>query len=188
MAQKILAVDVGGTHLKMLATGHRTPRKVDSGPTMTPRRMVAWVKQAASDWPYDVVSIGYPGPVKNSRPLREPFNLGKGWVRFDYAKALGHPVKIVNDAAMQALGSYDAGRMLFLGLGTGLGSALIVDGVSVPMELAHLPYRNGKTYEDFLGVRALRRMGEKEMARVRHPHCAGLAECLQCRLRRVGRR
>lgn len=165
MARKILVVDIGGTHLKILATGYRTPLKAVSGPTMTAKRMVAWVKSAAKDWEYDVVSIGYPGPVVHNKPLIEPHNLGKGWVGFDYRKTFGCPVKIINDAAMQAVGSYKGGRMLFLGLGTGLGSAMVVDGVVRPMELAHLPYKNGKTFEDYLGLRGLQRMGKKKWRR-----------------------
>ena len=165
MPYKILVVDVGGTHLKILASGQRTPRKIDSGPKMTAKKMAAWVKTAAQDWSYDVASIGYPGPVVHNKPLREPHNLGKGWVAFNYAKALGCPVKIINDAAMQALGSYKGGRMLFLGLGTGLGSAMVVDGIVEPMELAHLPYKHGKTYEDYLGVRGLQHMGKKKWRR-----------------------
>ena len=162
MAHKVLVIDVGGTHVKILATGQKTKREVDSGKKMTAERMCKWVKQATSDWTYDVVAIGYPGPVIHGRPVREPYNLGKGWVAFDYAKALGCPVKIVNDATMQAIGSYQGGRMLFLGLGTGLGSAMIVEGAVEPMELAHLPYKNGKTYEDYLGLRGLERMGRKK--------------------------
>jgi polyphosphate glucokinase len=162
MAHKVLVVDVGGTHLKILASGQKTPRKIVSGPKMTARLMCNWVRKAASDWTYDVAAIGYPGPVVHGRPVREPYNLGKGWVAFDYGKALGCRVKLVNDAAMQALGSYRGGRMLFLGLGTGLGSAMIVDGVVEPMELAHLPYKHGKTYEDYLGLRGLQRMGKKK--------------------------
>ena len=162
MARKVLVIDVGGTHVKILATGRKLKQEVDSGKKMTAARMCKWVKQAASDWQYDVVSIGYPGPVVHGRPVGEPYNLGKGWVGFDYSKCLGRPVKIVNDAAMQAIGSYQGGRMLFLGLGTGLGSAMIVDGVVEPMELAHLPYKNGKTYEDYLGLRGLERMGRKK--------------------------
>jgi polyphosphate glucokinase len=162
MAQKILVIDIGGTHIKILASGQRTMRKADSGPTMTAKKMAAWVKSAAKDWSFEAASIGYPGPVVHNRPLREPYNLGKGWVCFDYTKALGCPVRIINDAAMQALGSYKGGRMLFLGLGTGLGSAMIVDGIVEPMELAHLPYKNGKTYEDYLGLRGLKRLGKKK--------------------------
>jgi polyphosphate glucokinase len=165
VAKKILVVDVGGTHIKILATGQKTKREVASGPKMTARQMCAWVNKAAADWPYDVASIGYPAPVVHGKPFREPYNLGKGWVGFDYRKALGCPVKIMNDAAMQALGSYKGGRMLFLGLGTGLGAAMIVDGVVEPMELAHLPYQRGKTYEDYLGARGLKRLGKKRWRR-----------------------
>ena len=150
MAQKVLVVDVGGTHLKILASGQRTPRKIASGRKMTAQRMCNWVKKAASDWHYEVAAIGYPGPVVHGRPVHEPYNMSKGWVGFDYAKGLGCPVKVINDAAMQAIGSYQGGRMLFLGLGTGLGSAMIVDGIVEPMELAHLPYKKGKTYEDYV--------------------------------------
>lgn len=138
---KVLAIDVGGTNVKILVTGKRVPRKVPSGPSMTASGMVAAVKQLAGDWSYDVISLGYPGAVLGGRPAAEPKNLSAGWVKFDFAKAFGCPVKVINDAAMQALGSYEGGRMLFLGLGTGLGSALITDGVLVPMELAHLRYR-----------------------------------------------
>jgi polyphosphate glucokinase len=162
MAQRILVVDVGGTHLKILASGQQSPRKVTSGQQMTARLMGNWVRKAASDWPYDVAAIGYPGYVVHGKPVHEPYNLGKGWVGFDYAKGLGCSVKVINDAAMQAVGSYEGGRMLFLGLGTGLGSAMIVDGIVEPMELAHLPYKKGKTYEDYLGLRGLERMGKEK--------------------------
>jgi len=161
-AVKVLAIDVGGTHVKALASGHKEPRKIPSGPTLTARRMVTGIKQATSDWTYDVVSIGYPGAVVHNRPVAEPHNLAPGWIGFDYRKAFGKPIRIVNDAAMQALGSYQGGRMLFLGLGTGLGSALIVDGVLEPMELAHLPYRKGRTYEDYIGLDGLQRLGRKK--------------------------
>src|SRR5580693_6631089 len=119
---KVLVIDVGGTNVKLLATGQKEPRKYPSGPTMTPGKMVALVKKAVADWDYDNISLGYPGPIINGHPLREPHNLGKGWVGFNFSKAFGCPVKIINDAAMQALGSYKGRRMLFLGLGTGLGS------------------------------------------------------------------
>lgn len=158
---KVLAIDVGGTHIKILATGEKEVRKFVSGPKMTPKQMVAGVKKLASDWQYDVVSLGYPGPVFRGRPLNDPFNLGPGWVGFDFEKAFGCPVKIMNDAAMQALGSYKGGRMLFLGLGTGLGSAMIVDGDVEPMELGHLPYKKA-TYEDYVGLRGLLRSGKKK--------------------------
>ncbi|MGA2096839.1 MAG: ROK family protein [Candidatus Acidiferrum sp.] len=159
---KVLVIDVGGTNVKMLATGQKEPRKYPSGPTMTPRKMVHLVKNSTRDWEYDCVSLGFPGPIINEHPLREPHNLGCGWVGFAFGKAFGCPVRILNDAAMQALGSYKGGRMLFLGLGTGLGSAMIVDGTLQPMELAHLIYKNGKTYEDYLGLRGMKRLGKKK--------------------------
>lgn len=162
---RILVIDIGGTHVKLLATGRRAPEKVDSGPEMTPRRMVAAVRGITAGWTYDVISIGYPGPVLRGRPAEEPRNLGPGWVRFDYSKALGRPARVVNDATMQAMGSYHGGRMLFLGLGTGLGSSLIVDGTVQPLELAHLPYHNGRTFEEYVGVAALERMGRKKWQR-----------------------
>jgi polyphosphate glucokinase len=157
----VLAIDVGGTHVKILATGQRQPREFPSGPTLTPQKAIAGVKELARDWKYDVVAIGYPGAVLHGRPVAEPHNLGRGWVGFDYAKALRHPVKIVNDAAMQALGSYKGGKMLFLGLGTGLGTTMIVDGIVEPMELGHLPYRKA-TYEDYVGLRGLLKFGKKK--------------------------
>jgi predicted NBD/HSP70 family sugar kinase len=159
---QILVIDVGGTHVKVRVSGQREERRVVSGPAMTATRMVRDVKRLVKDWKYDVVSIGYPGIVIHGRPVHEPHNLGGGWVRFNFAKAFGRPVKIINDAAMQALGSYKKGRMLFLGFGAGLGSAMIVDGILEPMELAHLPYKNGKTYEDYVGDRALKRLGKKK--------------------------
>jgi len=162
--RKILVIDVGGTHVKVRVSGQPEERRIDSGPAMTASRMVREVKRVVKDWKYDVVSIGYPGIVIHGRPVHEPHNLGSGWVRFDFAKAFGRPVKMMNDAAMQALGSYKGGCMLFLGLGTGLGSAMIVDGILEPMELAHLPYKK-KTYEDYVGDRAMRRMGKKKWRR-----------------------
>ena len=161
----VLVVDVGGTHIKVLAAGQRGERKIPSGSNMTARVMVRDVKRVTKDWGYGLVSIGYPGPVIHGRPIHEPHNLGKGWVGFDFGKAFGCPVKVINDAAMQALGSYEGGRMLFLGLGSGLGSAMIVDGILEPMELAHLPYEHGKTYEDYVGVRGLERLGKKKWRR-----------------------
>jgi polyphosphate glucokinase len=161
-SHKILVLDVGGTNIKVQATGQKQPRKIPSGPDMTAKDMVRDVKAATRDWKYDRVSIGYPGPVTAGHPMREPVNLGGGWVGFNYKNALGCPVRIVNDAAMQALGSYHGGRMLFLGLGTGLGSAMIVDGILEPMELAHLPYKHGKTYEEYLGLKGLKRLGKKK--------------------------
>jgi len=162
---KILVIDVGGTHVKVLATGRKTPIKIKSGPTLTPRRMVAAVKRVTEGWHYDAVSIGYPGAVMHGRPVHEPYNLGPGWVGFDFQRAFGKPVKVINDAAMQALGSYRGGRMLFLGLGTGLGSALVVDGIVEPAELAHLPYKKGRTYEEYVGLRGLERLGKKKWRR-----------------------
>jgi len=164
-AHKVLAIDVGGTHVKVLATGESDERKVASGLSMTASRMVRDVKRMTRDWKYDCVSIGYPGPVIHGRPFHEPYNLGGGWVGFDFRKAFGCPVRVINDAAMQALGSYQGGRMLFLGLGSGLGAAMIVDGMVEPMELAHLPYKNGKTYEDYVGDRGLARLGKKRWRR-----------------------
>jgi polyphosphate glucokinase len=159
---KILVIDVGGTNVKVQATGQKQPRKIPSGSDMTAKDMVRDVKAVTRDWKYDRVSIGYPGPVAAGHPLHEPVNLGDGWVGFNFQKAFGCPVRIVNDAAMQALGSYHGRRMLFLGLGTGLGSAMIVDGIVEPMELAHLPYKHRKTYEEYLGLRGLKRLGKKK--------------------------
>ena len=159
---RILAIDVGGTHVKVLATGHQKRVEFASGPKLTPAKMIATVRAATADWKYDAVSIGYPGAVVHGRPISEPRHLGSGWVGFDFKKAFGRPVKIVNDAAMQALGSYRGGRMLFLGLGTGLGSALIVENVLEPMELAHLPYKKGRSYEDYVGLAGLKRLGEEK--------------------------
>jgi polyphosphate glucokinase len=175
---KILAIDVGGTHIKVLATGRRKPLEIRSGPKMTAREMVRQVRQGTTGWTYSVVSIGYPGPVLHGKPLSEPSNLGGGWVGFDFVKAFGCPVRLINDAAMQALGSYRGGRMLFLGLGTGLGSALIVDGVLEPMELAHLPYNTGQTYEDRVGKAVLARLGKKKWRR----HVAEVVTRLQAAL------
>jgi polyphosphate glucokinase len=162
---KILVIDVGGTHVKMRVTGQREEREIPSGSAMTAAKMVRDVKKIVKDWECDVISIGYPGPVIHGRPVHEPHNLGGGWVGYDFSKAFGCPVKIVNDAAMQAIGSYKSGRMLFLGLGAGLGSAMIVDGILEPMELAHLPYKHGKTYEDYVGVRGFKRLGKKNWRR-----------------------
>jgi len=162
---KILVLDVGGTHVKARVAGKREERKIPSGSGMTAAGMARAVKSLVKDWEYDVISIGYPGAVIHGRPVHEPYNLGGGWVGFDFGKAFGRPVAVINDAAMQALGSYKGGRMLFLGLGSGLGSAMIVDGVLEPMELAHLPYKNGRTYEDYVGVRGLKRLGKKRWRR-----------------------
>lgn len=160
MKKRILVLDVGGTNVKVLLSGQKTPLKIPSGPALTATRMVAEVKKAAHGWKYDAVTIGFPAAVVRGKILHEPKNLGRGWVRFDFQKAFKKPVKIINDAAMQALGSYDGGTMLFLGLGTGLGSALVVDGVLAPMELAHLPFRKGE-YEDYVGLRGYKKYGKK---------------------------
>jgi polyphosphate glucokinase len=177
MATNVLAVDVGGTHVKILSTGHDEPRKFVSGPTLTPQRMVSGIKKLARGWKYDAVSIGYPGVVLRGRPIVEPHNLAKGWVGFDYRAAFRRPVKIMNDAAMQALGSYKSGAMLFLGFGTGLGSALVADGIVEPLELAHLPYKKG-TFEDYVGLRGLKKRGKKKWRK----HVANVVEQLMAAL------
>ena len=161
----ILVIDVGGTNIKLLMTGQKEPVKIPSGLSMTAAKMVRVVKKATRAWKYDCIAIGFPGPVINGHPLREPHNLGGGWMGFDFRKAFGRPVKVINDASMQALGSYKGGRMLFLGLGTGLGSAMIIEGVLEPMEVAHLAYKHGKTYEDYLGLRGLEKLGKKKWRR-----------------------
>ena len=157
----VLVIDIGGTHVKVLATGQDAHREFDSGPSLTPKRMISKVRKIVADWKYDVVSVGYPGPVLRNRPVSEPWNLGKGWCGFNFEAAFKRPTKVVNDAAMQALGSYKGGKMLFLGLGTGLGSAVIVDGIVEPMELGHLPYRKS-TFEDYVGIRGLKKHGKKK--------------------------
>jgi predicted NBD/HSP70 family sugar kinase len=162
---RVLVIDVGGSHVKVLATGHKVPVRFDSGLAMTATQMVRGVREVTSGWRFDRVSVGIPAPVLHGKLVGEPRNLGAGWVAFDFNKAFGCPVKIINDAAMQALGSYKGGRMLFLGLGTGLGSALIVDGVIEPMELAHLPYKHDRTYEDYIGEKGLKRRGKKKWRR-----------------------
>jgi polyphosphate glucokinase len=161
MSKRILVVDVGGSNVKVLATGQMLKRSLPSGPKMTPRRMVDGVRELTADLKYDVVSLGVPAPVVRGRIVAEPANLGKGWMGFDFAAAFGRPVKVINDAAMQALGSYRRGRLLFLGIGTGLGSALVLNGVVEPLELAHLPYKKDRTFEDYVGLRGLKRLGKK---------------------------
>lgn len=175
---RILVIDVGGTHIKVAATGREKPIKIASGPKMTATKMIRLVTKAVAEWTYDAVSIGYPGPVLHGKPVAEPRNLGGGWVGCNFQRAFGCPVKVINDAAMQALGSYKRGRMLFLGLGTGLGSALIVDGVVEPMELAHLPYKKGRTYEEYVGTAGLKRSGKKKWRR----HVAAVIAVLKAAL------
>jgi polyphosphate glucokinase len=160
-SENVLVIDVGGTHVKILATGQKQRREFPSGPKLTPKQMVAGVKKLAKDWKYNAVSIGYPGVVVGNRPVADPYNLGNGWAGFDFAAAFKCSVKVINDAAMQALGSYKHGKMLFLGLGTGLGSAMVVDGIVEPMELGHLPYRK-RTFEDYVGVAGRKRLGQKK--------------------------
>ena len=173
----VLVIDVGGSHVKIMATGHRVERRMDSGPTLTAEQMVAGVRTLARGWKYDAVAIGYPGPVARNKPVAEPHNLGPGWVDFDYAAAFACPVRMVNDAAMQALGGYQGGKMLFLGFGTGLGTTLIVDGTLVPMELAHLPYRRA-TFEDYVGEEALLRDGKRKWRKSVEDVVARLAAAL----------
>lgn len=163
--RRVLAIDIGGSHVKTRVFGRRELRQFESGPDLTPRQMVAQVHKMTGDWTYDAVSMGYPGVVLHGRVVAEPHNLGPGWVGFDFRKAFGRPTLVMNDAAMQAIGSYEGGRMLFLGLGTGLGSAMIVDGVVAPMELAHLTYKKGRTYEEYVGERGLKRLGGKKWRR-----------------------
>jgi polyphosphate glucokinase len=161
----VLAIDIGGSRVKVMTSTERVRRAFASGPDLSAKMMVRKVKALTKDWSYDVIAIGYPGPVANNRPLSEPHNLGRGWAGFNFEKAFRRPTKVVNDALMQAIGSYEGGRMLFLGLGTGLGSAMIVDGILEPMELAHLPYKHGKTFEQYVGAAALKRVGRKKWQR-----------------------
>ena len=159
---KILTVDIGGNNVKILLQGETRKRKFPSGPQLTPQQMLAGIKAITDDWKYDHVSIGFPGPVKNNKPVREPVNLGTGWVDFDYARSFGCPVRMINDAAMQATGSYTGGDMLFLGLGTGLGTVLIYNDCTIPMELGHLPYKKERSFEEYLGTAGLERLGIKK--------------------------
>jgi polyphosphate glucokinase len=177
---RVLVVDVGGTHIKLSIAGERKVLKLPSGPDLTPSLMVRRVKEGTADWSFDVITIGYPGPVKDGRPQSEPHNLAPGWVRFRFATAFRRPVRVVNDAAMQALGSYRGRRMLFLGLGTGLGSATVDARGVQPLELAHLPYREGQSYEDFLGVRGLKRLGRRKWQRHVHTVSTLLRRALLC--------
>lgn len=164
-SQRVLAIDVGGSHVKFRVSNRRSIRQFASGSELTPKHMVARIHEIAGDWKFDVVSVGYPGVVIHGKIMTEPHNLGRGWVGFDFRQAFGRPTRVINDAAMQAIGSYEGGRMLFLGLGTGLGSAMIVDGVVESMELAHLPYKKGNTFEDYVGDGGRRRRGHQKWER-----------------------
>lgn len=175
---KTLAIDIGGTNVKILASGQLEPKKLPSGPEMTAQTMVTDVMLAAAEWEYDHIAIGYPGPVVRGELLLEPKNLGTGWVGFDFGAAFQKPTKIINDAAMQALGSYEGGRMLFLGLGTGLGSTLILDGAVAPLELAHLPYKKDDTFEDYVGERGRDKHGNKKWEKYVHDVVARLKAAL----------
>jgi polyphosphate glucokinase len=177
--QVVLAVDVGGSHVKALVSTEFAPRRFKSGPGLTPTEMVQGVLAVAQGWRYDVVSVGIPTPVHGGMPIAEPVNLGSGWVGFDYEAAFGKPTKVINDAAMQALGSYEGGRMLFLGLGTGLGSALVLDGIVEPLELGHLPYRKNMTFEDYVGERGLLRLGKKKWQKAVFDVVARLTAAMQ---------
>ncbi|TPK60960.1 ROK family protein [Mesorhizobium sp. B2-4-19] len=160
--QIVLSIDIGGSHVKILTSAGGAERRDDSGPGLTPQQMIDKVKKLAEGLSYDVISMGYPGPVRHNKPVLDPKNLGKGWAGFDFDAQFGKPVKVVNDALMQAIGSYEGGRMLFLGLGTGLGAAMVFDNVGQPMELAHLPYRKGRSFEDYVGERGLEKHGKKK--------------------------
>jgi len=176
---RVLAIDIGGSHVKARVFGRRELRQFESGPDLTARQMVAKVHALTGDWTYEAVSIGYPGIVLHGKVMAEPHNLGRGWVGFDFRKAFGRPTLVLNDAAMQAVGSYEGGRMLFLGLGTGLGSAMIVDGVVAPMELAHLPYKKGRTFEDYVGAAGLKRLGGRKWRRTVSEVVAQLSSLLE---------
>jgi polyphosphate glucokinase len=162
---KILAIDIGGTNVKVKCSDSDEARRFPSGKELSAQQMVDGVQELTKDWSYDVLTAGFPGPIVKGQIVQEPVNLGKGWVGFDFTAAFGKPTRLINDAAMQALGSYEGGRMLFLGLGTGLGNALIIDGVIAPMELGHLPYKKKRTFEDYVGIRGLERLGKKKWQR-----------------------
>jgi polyphosphate glucokinase len=175
----VLSIDVGGSHVKILTSAGGEMRRVPSGPSLTPDKVVASVRDLAEGLNFDVISMGYPGPVSDNKPSLDPFNLGKGWNGYDFTAAFGKPVKLVNDALMQAIGSYDGGRMLFLGLGTGLGAAMIIKNVGQPMELAHLPYKKGATFEDYVGERGLVKHGKKKWRKYVFDVVARLRAALQ---------
>lgn len=177
---RILVIDVGGTHIKVAGSWDRVTHRIPSGPTMTAADMVRDVLALTKDWEYEAVSLGYPGPVKDNRPFREPINIAGGWIAFDFQKAFAKPVKIMNDAAMQALGSYAGGRMLFLGLGTGLGNAIVQDWHVEPLELAHLPYKKGLSYEEYIGDAGLARLGDEKWEKHVHKICDLFRAALLC--------
>lgn len=179
MSHQVLVIDIGGTNIKLLATGQEQPTKIPSGPTLTPQQLVDSVREATRDWNIERISVGFPGPIGNGEIIKEPVNLGPGWMGFNFETAFGLPTKLINDAAMQALGGYEGGRMLFLGLGTGLGSCMIIDGVMAPLELGHLPYRKGLTFEDYVGVRGLKNRGKRRWREAVFDVVARLKDALQ---------
>jgi polyphosphate glucokinase len=177
---RVLVIDVGGTHVKIAGSWDRVTHRIPSGPTMTAADMARAVMELTKGWDYEAISLGYPGPVKDNRPFREPINIAGGWTTFDFQKAFGKPVRVINDAAMQALGSYAGGRMLFLGLGTGLGTSIVDHWRVEPLEVAHLPYRKGKSYEEYLGDAGLQKMGDERWEKHVHKVCDLLRAALLC--------
>ena len=177
---KVLVIDVGGNNVKMRVSDDETSRRFKSGPDLTPERVVAGVAETAEGWDYDAITVGVPAPIVDGRPAIDPVNLGDGWAGFDFEAAFGKPTRVINDASMQALGSYEGGRMLFMGLGTGLGSAMVADGIVLPLELGHLPYKEGKTFEDYVGIAGLRGMGRKKWEACVHDVTARLNGALLC--------
>ncbi len=178
-ASRVLAVDIGGSHVKIKSSAGGEERKVKSGPDMTPALMVENIHEMAKGLDFDAITMGYPGPVHHNRILADPQNLGQGWISYDFEKAFNVPLRIVNDALMQAVGSYYGQKMLFLGLGTGLGAAMVVDNVCVPLEIAHLPYRKGRTFEDYLGEASYEKRGSKKWHKHVHRCVALLSRALQ---------
>jgi len=177
---RVLVIDVGGTHIKVAGSWDRVTHRIPSGPTMTAADMASAVLALTTGWDFEAISLGYPGPVKDNRPFREPINIAGGWTTFDFQKAFDKPVKIINDAAMQALGSYAGGRMLFLGLGTGLGTAIVDDWRIEPLEIAHLPYRKDLSYEEYLGDAGLARLGDEKWEKHVHKVCDLFRAALLC--------
>ncbi len=177
---RVLVIDVGGTHLKIAGSWDRVTHRIPSGPTMTAADMVRAVIDLTKTWDFEAISLGYPGPVRDNRPMREPINIAGGWTTFDFQKAFGKPVRCINDAAMQALGSYAGGRMLFLGLGTGLGTSIVEDWRVEPLEIAHLPYRKGRSYEEYLGEAGLNKLGDERWEKHVHKVCDLFRAALLC--------